>query len=365
MGLFSDYVKKSARIQGKRITVNIQNSYFESKYYSVSHFEHDLEMLKLKLDANDNTKFLVKLNQLSTKEIRNLALNLIWKILFKAIGNNLHFIKTDNLQIYVRMRPFPSQVIAQYIGEISTEDIVFFDVDTKNLLYNLYGSYFKLNLENFADIFDAVPILFYELIVHEFTHHIDRSYGKMVDKISERIVKSAPLPGWLYKDRSDPNLIFIFVSNLRSEGIARFNESRNDKFIPYYLKIVQRIQRAVSNYINNRDRQLFVHFFVHNHGYYMAYFIGLAYLFRKKKEVFNSLRAYFDEDNFLFLAEGLDSIMNKQDDIKIQNIPDEYVDELIHFIMRLSHISFITEYEEACKILNIPQKHIITDFGQF
>lgn len=359
MGLFSDYVKKSMRIGDKRITVNIQNSYFESRYGFPAHFETDLEQLALKLEANENTKFLIQLNQRPAKEIKTFALNFIWEAFFKAIGNNLHFIKTDNLLIYIKIRPFPDQVIAQYIGEISTENIAFFDIDTKNLLYNLYCSYFKKNLEGFVNYFRALPYSFYELIVHEFTHHIDRMYGKMVDKISERIVKSVPLTGWLYKDRSDPNLIFIFVSNLRSEGIAVLNESRNKGFVIYKIEIVKRIQEVADNYINNRNRSLFVHFFVHNHGYYMAFFIGLAYLYRHKREVFNNMRVYFDNEDFLFLAEGLSNLMDKQDILKFQNIPREYTDELIHLIMKLSHISFIKEYEEACKTLNIPEKHVI------
>ena len=48
-----------------------------------------------------------------------------------------------------------------------------------------------------------------------------------------------------------------------------------------------------------------------------------------------------------------------------QNIPKEYVDELIHFIMKLSHLSFLIEYEKACKILNIPSNHIIITFSDY
>lgn len=73
MGFFSNYLKRAKRVQGKRITIFIKKSHFESKYSSTSEFEYKLSMLTSKLETSENTKFLLKLNQqLSVKEIKEI-----------------------------------------------------------------------------------------------------------------------------------------------------------------------------------------------------------------------------------------------------------------------------------------------------
>ena len=100
MGLFSDYVKRAKRIQGKKIIVFIEKSYFGSRYVSTSHFEHDLSALAFKLEANENTKFLLRLNQqFSVQEIRDMIFYLIWvtrSCSRKNCGGQLN----RNLEIY-------------------------------------------------------------------------------------------------------------------------------------------------------------------------------------------------------------------------------------------------------------------------
>ena len=116
MGLFSDYVKKSEYIEGKKISIFISAKDIESYITWVK------GELNEKFEASDETSkellpIIVFHKNKTKKELRNDIVDLIFSILFDIIKSYISFIVFSNLRVYLKIGRMKE--IATYHYEIS------------------------------------------------------------------------------------------------------------------------------------------------------------------------------------------------------------------------------------------------------
>jgi len=372
MGLFSDYTKRTRKIDGKRVSIFIQAKDLEDwiKFLREQlEDESDSSDEKMRLDAQYLLQFY---KNYSDKKIRNMVVNLVFETFFKVIEDNTKILPPHgSLLIYTKIElSIPGAAEAAHSPLISKENVAFFQIDYLSLLHRLYRLYFD-NEQKIIDFlkktdFDAsLPL--YDLLSHELFHYIDLRVGKQLIMAGERLknIYKKTITGLVPRDEP------IGLSTvLRVEGLAMFFERRKKKFIEYKQNIVKEAKRVLQNYFNaiKIPSDDFIDKYIC--GMYMHYFIALSYLYKKNTEAFNGMRIYFEKDDFLFFAEGIGNILNSkkaksQDTLLLQNLPENLIVDYCNTMLRFSHLSFIKEYEEACKMLNIPNEHIILIFEDY
>lgn len=360
MKLFTDYIKRSRNIRGKRVTIFIDARALESRVNGIT------KEIKTHYLLHQVPKFIQFSNFSKTKIVKSI-LFIVFESMFGVIRDYASFIKYESLKVIIKISyEKGSPYAAIYMDKQSRDNNVFFKLDVKYLIACFYlvlaGN--DRNLANMVtDIFKSGNL--YKTFMHEFMHHIDKARFDEINVIGERLKR-------FFGDIEYGTDLVRLIAFYRIEGLSMLFRDMNRKFIRYEKGNVNLNREIVSRFagvwpsIYRRLR--------YPCGEYMAYFIGLSYLFTQYPAKFNEMRAYYNdleskfgsEPDFLFYSEGMRRILERGNEfVYLQNLPKRIIIRVCKDILKMSHITFIKKYEESCAILGIPKQHIILTFSDY
>jgi hypothetical protein len=207
-----------------------------------------------------------------------------------------------------------------------------------------------------AFIIDRKTRPLHEVLTHEFAHSLDNTKTNDLFKASARLLALTRDTEELY----DYGL-FWYIGKLRIEGPATFFQTRSHKFIVYDSSFVNSARMAITQYNGVKGISMETPYLS---GSYMCYTIGLAYMKERRRDEFDSMIARIGSTELTF-RNGMDRIIPLKGKVELQNLPVEVIDMVFAKVKELSHLGFLKEYENACRIVDIPPEQIIITFSEY
>jgi hypothetical protein len=196
------------------------------------------------------------------------------------------------------------------------------------------------------------------ILIHELNHHFDRATAQYELRLKKRLNKNPgePLP---FK-----TLIFInSMINLRSEGLARFQEKENVERIHIRVDRLVKFRREFQLSVKLKDINEYYPYYqgleVYYIGMLMCFFIGLAFLREKQ------FHPIYLPGRMTASLEDLDQIMEKNKKFEIKNLPPEIFVKTMNRISKTKYRQFIRLYEWACDELKLSKRNRIIWWSLF
>ena len=343
-------LKKTIKVKGKKIIFEIN---FERYYKELEKLRHNVLKRKTRhiQDSIETLKEYDSVLELSSKEICLKSCKLLIKNFVNTISEFISYV-IEPFYIHINLLSFERHYIhAEIIKEISTFNNFFLDFGSYYLFSNYLVDFFKGNLPVNLKKEHAFSEKLLLTLEHEFVHFIDLEQLKNRVKIFER-----------FRGKLDRRFGEAFgqFSQLRSEGLADIISFRRKKYLPYSKTEIEKYKEGF-DWGKHGDATYYL-------GVLMHYFIGLYFLYKKRINEFNNMRAYFNNREYWTFKKGINNILNKTDkEILLQNLPEDIIRKILKETREWSHIKFLKKYEEACEKLNIENKNqifILKDYNK-